>query len=97
MDFHQFAEGISAHAERIKPFGKVIKFEFPEGSVSIDGTGEKTVVHQRGGDADCTIISKLEHIDRLRKGELNPMMAMMTGKLKIKGDMNLALKLQDFM
>ena len=97
MDISHFAEGLSAHVDRVKPFGKTIKFEFPEGSITIDGTGEKTVVHQNGGEADCTIITKLEHIEKLRKGELNPMMAMMSGKLKIKGDMGLALKLQELM
>ena len=81
----------------MKPFGKTIKFEFSEGSVTIDGTGEKTVIHQDGGDADCTIVTKLEHLDKLRKGELNPMTAMMTGKLKIKGDMGLAMKLKDLL
>lgn len=97
MEFSQFAEGLRAHADRVKPFGKTIKFDFPEGSVTIDGTGEKTVVHENGGDADCTIITKLEHLDKLRRGELNPMMAMMSGKLKIKGDMSLALKLQELL
>ena len=97
MDFAQFSEGIRAHAERVKPFGKTIKFEFPDGSLTIDGRGEKTLVHEDGGEADCTIITKLSHIEKLRKGELNPMMAMMTGKLKIKGDMSLAMKLQELM
>ena len=31
---------------------------------------------------------------KLVKGELNPMMAVMTGKVKIKGDMGVAMKLQ---
>ena len=97
MDFNQFTEGLRAHADKVKPFGKTIKFEFSEGSVTIDGTGEKTMIHQDGGDADCTIVTKLEHLDKLRKGELNPMTAMMTGKLKIKGDMGLAMKLKDLL
>jgi putative sterol carrier protein len=31
---------------------------------------------------------------QLKNGELNPMMAVMSGKVKIKGDMGLAMKLQ---
>ncbi|MBL0023782.1 MAG: SCP2 sterol-binding domain-containing protein [Saprospiraceae bacterium] len=31
---------------------------------------------------------------QLKNGELNPMMAVMSGKIKIKGDMGLAMKLQ---
>ena len=33
----------------------------------------------------------------LKNGKVNPMMAVMTGKLKIKGDTGLAMKLQSFM
>ena len=45
-------------------------------------------------DADCLIIVSPENFMALVKGELNPMMAMMTGKVKIKGDMGVAMKLQ---
>jgi putative sterol carrier protein len=31
---------------------------------------------------------------QLKSGSLNPMMAVMSGKIKIKGDMGLAMKLQ---
>lgn len=97
MQYQQFLEGLRAHVDRIKPFGKSIKFSFPEGQIVIDGRGEKTSVSEGDIDADCTIITKLEHLDKMRRGELNPMMAMMSGKLKIKGDMGLAMKLQEFM
>lgn len=97
MTIEQFAQGLAAHAENVQPFGKSIKFSFPEGAVVIDGSGEKTRVHTDDVEADTTIISKLDHIDRIRKGDLNPMTAMMTGKLKIKGDMGLAMRLKDLM
>ena len=45
-------------------------------------------------DADCTISASEETLLKIASGEANPTTAYMTGKLKIKGDMGAALKLQ---
>ena len=45
-------------------------------------------------DADCTISASEETLMKIANGEANPTTAYMTGKLKIKGDMGAALKLQ---
>ena len=69
----------------------------------IDGAGEWTVAVDDGRvnvsdgaspDADCTITSSAESFERIVAGELNPTSAYMTGKLKVKGDMGQAMKLQ---
>ncbi|MEL7427648.1 MAG: SCP2 sterol-binding domain-containing protein, partial [Bacteroidota bacterium] len=48
-------------------------------------------------DADCVISMTPEDFMALVSGDLNPMMAMMTGKVKIKGDMGVAMKLQSLL
>ena len=45
-------------------------------------------------DADCTIAASEETLMKITAGEANATTAYMTGKLKIKGDMGAALKLQ---
>ena len=45
--------------------------------------------------AACTIKMSAEDFMGLIAGTLNPQMAFMTGKLQVKGDMGLALKLQN--
>ena len=45
-------------------------------------------------EADCTITVSAEVLEKLRDGELNLMMAVMGGQIKIDGDMGLAMKVQ---
>ncbi|MEO0340308.1 MAG: SCP2 sterol-binding domain-containing protein [Bacteroidota bacterium] len=45
-------------------------------------------------DAHCTITTSIATLDGIRSGSVNPMMAVMSGKVKIQGDMSLAMKLQ---
>ena len=58
-----------------------------------DGT-VAVVEGEGGGDADCTISATEENFMKIVRGEQNPTTAYMTGKLKIKGDMGAAMKLQ---
>ena len=51
-------------------------------------------VNDGSGDADCTISTSEENFMKIVSGEQNPTTAYMTGKLKIKGDMGAAMKLQ---
>jgi putative sterol carrier protein len=68
----------------------------------VDGAGTWRVavqdsgvqVTEGNGDADCTITVSEENFEKIAAGELNPTTAYMTGKLKIKGDMGAAMKLQ---
>ena len=68
----------------------------------IEGAGVWTVaiadggitVNEGVGDADCTFATSEESFEKIVAGEQNPTTAYMTGKLKIKGDMGAAMKLQ---
>jgi putative sterol carrier protein len=56
--------------------------------------GKVSVTEGEAGDPDCTITSSQENFERIVAGDLNPTSAYMTGKLKVKGDMGAAMKLQ---
>jgi putative sterol carrier protein len=68
----------------------------------IEGAGTWTVaiadgavtVSEGAGDADCTFSATEETFEKIASGEQNATTAYMTGKLKIKGDMGAAMKLQ---
>lgn len=42
---------------------------------------------------DCTLTISRDNLVNLLKGKLNPMMALATGKLKLSGDMKVAMGL----
>jgi putative sterol carrier protein len=75
--------------------GGTLKFDFGEpGSVFIDGKSTPNMVTDgEGKSADCTIAVGLETFEKLAKGELDGTSAFMQGKLRIAGDMGLAMKL----
>jgi len=75
--------------------GGTLKFDFGEpGSVYIDGkSNPNTVSDGAGKNADCTISVSLETFEKMVKGELDGTSAFMQGKLRVAGDMGLAMKL----
>ena len=48
-------------------------------------------------NARCTVAATDQHFLDIVSGKLNPQMAFMSGKLKIQGDMGLAMKLQQIL
>jgi putative sterol carrier protein len=75
--------------------GGSLRFDFGEaGSVYIDGKSQPNAVADGAGKAaDCTITVSLETFEKLVKGELDGTSAFMQGKLRVAGDMALAMKL----
>jgi putative sterol carrier protein len=61
------------------------KVDVQDGNVSVTENAE---------DADVTISTSEETFEKITSGEQNATSAYMTGKLKVKGDMGAAMKLQ---
>src|SRR5437867_2378308 len=75
--------------------GGTLKFDFGEpGSVFVDGKSTPNIVTD-GADksADCTISVGLDTFEKMVRGELDGTSAFMQGKLRVAGDMGLAMKL----
>lgn len=71
----------------------IVKFKFDDGVILLDDKQSPTVVTNEDSNADCTIKMKLRNFEKLISGKQNAMVAFMTGKLKVDGDMNIAMKL----
>ena len=94
----EFFEGLESRVDGSRTAGMTNTYVF-----DVDGAGQWTVAVDDGkvkvaegasADPDCTITSSEENFERIVSGELNPTSAYMTGKLKVKGDMGAAMKLQ---
>jgi len=76
--------------------GKKVKFDFGDaGKIFLDGIGNS--VSQEDAAADTTIKVKLEDFVAMAEGKLDPTAAFMQGKLKVEGDMGVAMQLQSVM
>jgi putative sterol carrier protein len=64
-----------------------------EGSVLIDGDQ----VRAEDAPADCTMTASAETFEGILDGDVNPTSAFMSGRLKVDGDMGLAMKLSSIL
>ena len=94
MTFQELNAGVQKAAANAPNLGKSIKLQLDEGIIHIDMTGDQAKVTNEDKEADTVVMTSVDTLEQLRTGKLNPMMAMMSGKVKIKGDMGLAMKLQ---
>ena len=65
-----------------------------DGIVYIDGKSTPNSVSNDNGEADCTVGITLENLTAMLEGDLDPATGFMMGKLKVSGDMSVALRLQ---
>ncbi|MBR9920850.1 MAG: SCP2 sterol-binding domain-containing protein [Bacteroidetes bacterium] len=89
MDAAKFIKGLPEKVNPAVVEGMETKFHF---DISGDTGGKFTVDLKDGkvevqdgleGDPECTVRTSDENLGKLLKGDLNPMMAVMTGKVKI--------------
>jgi putative sterol carrier protein len=97
MTAKEFFDSLESRADTSKTAGMNNSYLF-----DIEGAGKWTVsvedgsvnVSEGGEDADAVITTSEETFEKIVSGEQNPTSAYMTGKLKVKGDMGAAMKLQ---
>jgi putative sterol carrier protein len=97
MSAREFFESLESRVEASKTAGMNNSYLF-----DIDGAGKWKVdvkdgqvsVTEGEAAADATISASEETFEKLVSGDQNPTSAYMTGKLKVKGDMGAAMKLQ---
>lgn len=97
MDIQQLTEDIRTRANNADPIDATLKFKMDDQVVFLDGTGSENVVSNEDKEADCTIKISQDNLGKLLSGNLNPMMAFTMGKVKVEGDLGIAMKLQALM
>lgn len=79
------------HAESVKARVKLDLGQ--EGCIFIDSTQSPPAITHDNSDADVTLVCSLETLKGFLEGTKDPTVAFMTGQLKVRGAMGLALKL----
>jgi len=93
----EFFETLESRVDPAKAAGMTASYRFEidgAGNWTVDVDDGKVTVTEDGADADCTISASSETFLKIANGEQNPTAAYMSGKLKVKGDMGQAMKLQ---
>ena len=94
---HEFFEGLPERVspDRIEGMNNTYVFDIAGAGVWTVAIADGAITVNEGeSDADCTFSTSEENFEKIVAGEQNPTTAYMTGKLKIKGDMGAAMKLQ---
>jgi len=97
MTVQEFFDALPSKVDPAKTAGMNNSYVFDIADVgvwTVSVTDGAVSVAEGEHEADCTLSSSEETLMKIASGEANATTAYMTGKLKIKGDMGAALKLQ---
>ena len=92
-----FFDSLPSRVDETKAAGLTAAYVF-----EVDGAGTWTVrvddgkvdVEEGDTDGDCTISTSADTFMQIVRGERNPTSAYMQGKLRVRGDLGSAMKLQ---
>jgi putative sterol carrier protein len=95
MNLEACTEAIRTKVGADSGLAATLKFDCgTEGVIYIDGKSTPNSVNNDNTDADCTVGITLENLNAMLSGDLEPATGFMMGKLKVTGDMSVAMRLQ---
>ena len=95
MNLEACTEAIRTKVGTDSGLGATLKFDCgADGIIYIDGQSTPNQVSNNNTDAECTVGITLENLNAMLSGDLEPATGFMMGKLKVTGDMSVALRLQ---
>ena len=96
MDLAELTSKAAAAVAGGSDFKKKVKFDFGDvGKLLIDGANG--VANNSDEPADATIKVDWDDFTKIATGAMDATMAFMQGKLKVEGDMSVAMQLQNLM
>lgn len=94
MSLENMTEQIQKKLSYAPKFGAKVKFDFgDDGIIFVDATQDPPVLNNEDDESDTTLVCSMETFQKILDGSQDPNIAFMMGKLKIKGSMGYAMKL----
>ena len=95
MDLQEVAGALTKRVDGKSPLGGTLKFDLGDaGTLFIDGSNNcNTVAVNENDPAKCTITMTADDFRDLIQGRLQPATAFMTGRMRVDGDLGLAMRL----
>jgi len=98
MSIDAVEEGFREKLEMMSSLDSKVAYDFgDDGLIFIDATVSPPTMGREDLGSDCTIKISLENFEKLATGDLDPMMAFTMGKLKVEGNMGIAMKLSSLL
>jgi putative sterol carrier protein len=95
MNLEACTEAIRTKVGTDSGLDATLKFDCGEdGVICVDGKSAPNTVSNINLDTDCTVGITLENLNAMLAGDLEPATGFMMGKLKVTGDMGVAMRLQ---
>jgi len=94
MNVSQLTERVRSAVGAESGLDATIKFNFgDEGVIYIDGKSKPNAVSNENRDSQIVISFTPDTLTRILDKQLNPKVALMTGKMKLRGDLRIAMRL----
>ena len=95
MNLQACTEAIRTKVGTDSGLAATLKFDCgADGVIYIDAKSTPNTVSNDNTDAECTVGITLENLNAMLAGDLEPATGFMMGKLKVTGDMSVAMRLQ---
>jgi putative sterol carrier protein len=95
MNLEECTQAIRTKVGSDSGLDATLKFDCgDDGVIVIDGKSTPNSVSNNNVDADCTVGITLDNLNAMLTGDLEPATGFMAGKLKVSGDMSVAMRLQ---
>ena len=90
----ELTEKVSKAVIKHQPFGFNVRFDVDDGhNIYVHGKNEPITVNNDSNSADTVFKVSSNDLSSMVDGDMSPMSAYITGKMKIEGDMSKAMKL----
>jgi putative sterol carrier protein len=95
MTIEAITQAIRAKVGDDSGLDATLKFDLgADGVIVIDAKSTPNTVSNTDTDTDCTVAISLDNMKAMMAGDLDPATGFMAGKLKVSGDMGVAMRLQ---